>query len=235
MISGRIGMHTSPSYAEDIFVGSLNGVQFDGHPVSFVVEVAAKGVTVLCRKIAPRDPNPFLAPLSNRFDMGKDPIAYAKLRAQLIGELWPKVIEDVTKDGDGYQQARRAFGIMLGQHGTAMYFASRYVGGLESSRSHKGDKDAEKPLVVIPADRQRDALALMEEQVFSDEPFNFPPELYNQLAASHWDHWGTQVVERSDYPAHEVILLWQDRIMSRLMSPLTLARMHDNELKVKVE
>jgi len=75
VLSGRIGMHTSPCYAEDVFVGSLNGVQFDSHPLSFVVEVGAKGVTTLCRKITPRDPNPFLAPLSNRFD-------------ELDGQLW---------------------------------------------------------------------------------------------------------------------------------------------------
>ncbi|HWB49467.1 MAG TPA: 4-hydroxyphenylacetate 3-hydroxylase N-terminal domain-containing protein [Stellaceae bacterium] len=75
VISGRIGMHTSPCYAEDIFVGSLNGVQYDGHPVSFVVEIAAKGVTILCRRVAARERNPFLAPLSNRFD-------------ELDGTLW---------------------------------------------------------------------------------------------------------------------------------------------------
>jgi aromatic ring hydroxylase len=75
VVTGRIGMHTSPCYAEDIYVGSLTGLQLDGHAVSFVVEVAAKGVTTLCRKIAPRDPNPFLAPLSNRFD-------------ELDGTLW---------------------------------------------------------------------------------------------------------------------------------------------------
>jgi 4-hydroxyphenylacetate 3-monooxygenase len=68
VVSGRVGMHTSPSYAEDIYVGALCGLQLDGHPASFVVEVAAKGVTVLCRKIAARDPNPFLSPLSHRFD-----------------------------------------------------------------------------------------------------------------------------------------------------------------------
>jgi aromatic ring hydroxylase len=75
VLSGRIGMHTSPCYAEDIFVGSLCGVQLDGHPVSFVVEVGAKGVTTLCRKIAARDANPFLSPLSSRFD-------------ELDGTLW---------------------------------------------------------------------------------------------------------------------------------------------------
>jgi aromatic ring hydroxylase len=75
VISGRIGMHTSPCYAEDVFVGSLCGLQLDGHPVSFVVEVGAKGVTTLCRKIAARENSPFLAPLSNRFD-------------ELDGTLW---------------------------------------------------------------------------------------------------------------------------------------------------
>jgi 4-hydroxyphenylacetate 3-monooxygenase len=75
VLTGRIGMHTSPCYAEDVFVGSLNGMQLDGHPVSFVVEVGAKGVTTLCRKIAARDENPFLSPLSSRFD-------------ELDGQLW---------------------------------------------------------------------------------------------------------------------------------------------------
>jgi len=75
VLSGRVGMHTSPCYAEDVYVGSLCGVQYEGHAVSFVVEVGAKGVTTLCRKVAPRDPNPFIAPLSNRFD-------------ELDGQLW---------------------------------------------------------------------------------------------------------------------------------------------------
>ena len=43
--------------------------------MSFVVEIAAPGVTVLCRRIAAREANPFMAPLSNRFD-------------ELDGTLW---------------------------------------------------------------------------------------------------------------------------------------------------
>src|SRR6185295_951502 len=93
------------------------------------------------KKIATRSGEPGLAyatdedsrgidsdPLVNRFDMGKDPVAYAKMRAQIISELWPKVVDLVTKDGEGYQQARRAFGSLLMQYGRAMYFASRNVG-----------------------------------------------------------------------------------------------------------
>jgi hypothetical protein len=200
------------------------------------------------KKIASRSGEPGLAfasdedarnidpdPHSVRFDLGNDEVEYAKSQAKLVAESLPHVVEDMTKDGDGYQRARRAFSILLARHGEAMFDASRYVGGLYVSRSHKGDAKAAKPLEVVPASRQREALALLEEQVFSDKPFNFSPEIYGQLASSHWDHWGTQIDFRGDYPTHDMILMWQDRIVARLLSPLTLARLHDSELKVAAD
>jgi hypothetical protein len=171
-------------------------------------------------------------PLTSRYDLSDDIIEYAKTEAKLVAESWPKVIEELPSDGDGYQKARQAFNILIGRHGQVMFAASRYVGGLEVSRSHKGDDKAGPPLVVVPAKKQREALELVEAEVFSDKPFGFPPELYGYLASSQWDHWGVEPIERTDYPAHDVILMWQDRILSKLMSPLTLARIHDSELKV---
>ncbi len=75
VIRGRVGMHTSPAYAEDVYIGSLSGLDIGGRRASFIVPVGAKGVTVLCRRIATRDKNPFLAPLSNRYD-------------ELDGQMW---------------------------------------------------------------------------------------------------------------------------------------------------
>jgi hypothetical protein len=174
-------------------------------------------------------------PLSVRFDMSNNLIEYAKSQAKLVAESWPNVVDDMTKDGDGYQRARRAFGVLLARHGEVMFATARYIGGLHVSRSHKGDKDAPKPLEVVSAEKQREALALLEEQVFSDKPFSFPPDLYNQLAASQWEHWGSDIVERGDYPVHDIILMWQERIVSRLLSPLTLSRLYDSELKVPAD
>ena len=79
VLRGKIGMHTSPAYAEDVYVGSHNGVDRDGHRATFIVPVVAPGVTILCRKIAARPANTFLAPLSSRFD-------------ELDGQMW---LEDV--------------------------------------------------------------------------------------------------------------------------------------------
>ena len=79
VLSGKVGMHTSPVYAEDVYIGAHSGVDRDGHRATFVVPVNAPGVTVLCRKISARHANPFLAPLSHRFD-------------ELDGQMW---LEDV--------------------------------------------------------------------------------------------------------------------------------------------
>src|SRR5205814_6825837 len=55
VIRGRLGMHTSPAYAEDVYIGSLSGLAIEGHAASFIVPVNAPGITVLCRKIATRE------------------------------------------------------------------------------------------------------------------------------------------------------------------------------------
>jgi hypothetical protein len=154
------------------------------------------------------------------------------LRAQLIIEQWPTVLKESTKDGEGYQKARQAFGVLLANHGRAIYFASRYVGGLYVSRAHKGDANAAAPFTVVDPAKQREALTLVEEQAFSDKPFQFPPELYSHLASSRWSHWGSSIPLRSDFPVHEVIAMWQDRILEQLTSSLTLERLHDTELQL---
>jgi hypothetical protein len=174
-------------------------------------------------------------PLSNRFDLGNDAVEFAKQRAKIVAEVAPKLVDKVTKDGDGYQRVRQAFGVLLSEEGQSMYFASRFVGGVYVNRSHKGDPKGADPYVVTEPKKQRDALKLVEDLVFSDAPFQFPPSLYNHLAATKWSHWGSEVPARNDYPVHEVIALWQDRILQQLLSPLTLARICDSELKVPAD
>lgn len=68
VVSGKVGMHTSVPFAEEVYVGALGAVTCGDHQVTFVVPVAAAGVTVACRKSAARHQNPFIAPLSSRFD-----------------------------------------------------------------------------------------------------------------------------------------------------------------------
>ena len=179
-------------------------------------------------------------PLSNRFDLGSDPLEFAKSRAELVAQVMPLIADRMTakeKDGRarGYERVRQAFGVLLAAHGQAMHTASRLVGGLHTSRSHKGDANAPSPFRVVEPQKQRDALALIEQQMFSAQPFTFSPELYNQLVATNWTHWGSNPPDREDYPIHDAILMWQSRVLGRLLNPLTLDRIRDSELKVPAD
>lgn len=171
-------------------------------------------------------------PLTNRFDLGKDPLAYAQARTQLISDLLPGIVEKVTKPGEGYQRGRQAFGVLLGNYGQAVFLAARYIGGLEMNRDHKGESKERAPVVVVSVDKQRAALKFLEEKVFSDKPFEFPPELYNHLASTRWNHWGVTLPLRPDYAVHEMIAMWQDRVLDQLLSSTTLDRLSDSELRV---
>ncbi len=75
VLRGRIGMHTSPPYAEDVYVGALCGAEYDKQRATFVVPVNAPGVRVICRHVSVRDANPFVSPLGSRYD-------------ELDGQMW---------------------------------------------------------------------------------------------------------------------------------------------------
>jgi aromatic ring hydroxylase len=74
-ISGKVGMFTSPAYAEDVYIGANSACEHNGHRVTCVVPINAPGVAVLCRKISVRDANPFVSALSARND-------------ELDGQMW---------------------------------------------------------------------------------------------------------------------------------------------------
>mgnify|MGYP006267922963 CR=1 FL=1 len=204
-------------------------------------------------KIAARSGEPALAyatdedtesgdpdPLANRFDLGNDPLDFAKARAELVAQVMPVLVERMTapeKDGSvpGYQRVRQAFGVLLAAHGKAMDTAARLVGGLHTSRSHRGDAGAPPPFRVVEPAKQRAALDLLEKEMFAAGPFTFSPDLLNRLSATRWLHWGADNVGREDYPVHDAVLLWQDRVLGRLLDPLTLERIRDGELKVPAD
>jgi aromatic ring hydroxylase len=37
VLAGKIGMHTGPAYAEDVYVGAFSGVDIDGHRATYIV------------------------------------------------------------------------------------------------------------------------------------------------------------------------------------------------------
>lgn len=174
-----------------------------------------------------------LDPLVNRWDLGADPLEFAKQRREIVAGLWDKIANRVTKDGKGYQRVRRAFGTLIGEYGYTMFLASRYIGGQYHHRDHRGDENGRLPYVPVPAAKQREALQFLKEYALSDKAFDFPADLLNSLATTRWSDWGSSSGSstRLDYPVHNVILRNQNRILERLLYPTVLSRVQDTELK----
>ena len=84
----------------------------------------------------------------------------------------------------GYQRVRQAFARLLYEHGNAMYFASRYIGGQYHHRDHRGDENGRLPFVPVPAAKQREALEFLKEHALSDSTFDFSADLLNSLAVT---------------------------------------------------
>jgi hypothetical protein len=61
------------------------------------------------------------------------------------------------------------------------------------------------------------------------------PEIYNKLGWSNWSHWGREPSRSKEFPVHEVVLMWQERVIDQLLSGRTLTRLHDSELRAPTD
>lgn len=169
-------------------------------------------------------------PLSNRFDLGKDPLEFVKRQMTHSVDLLPEIVNRSVKDGQGYQRARQAFGLLFGEYWRAAQYAARFPGGVTVNRDHKGTPNARIPFQPIEPGRQREAMKLVVESAFAAPKIDGPS--LNYLAATRWNHWGLVELNRLDYPIHATVEKMQARMLRQLVSPLVLNRIVDSEFKV---
>jgi hypothetical protein len=204
------------------------------------------------RKIASRSSEPLLAydtdedagigggpfdmdPVVNRFDFGRDPLKYYAHRVKLADEIWANMEEKLEKPGEGYQVLRRSFNTALGQAGYSLYLTSKYIGGVYHYRDHVGDPGSRLPFQPVPAAKQKEALDLLGEKLFSPKTFQFSPRLLNKLASPRFSNFEDFLSMRTrfDMPIHETILSLQNGVLDRVYHPIVLNRILDSEVKVK--
>src|SRR5262249_13314006 len=147
----------------------------------------------------------------------------AQDRMVLSEDLLKGLSTRVVNEGEGYQRARVAFSILLSQYGNGAYLISKYVGGEHVHRDHRGDLKGRDPLVPVSHAKQREALKFLQEHIFSDKQFQFPPELLRRLAVERWYHWGA-MPGSTDFPLNERILGIQRVAMNQLFSASVLRR-----------
>ncbi|HET7224921.1 MAG TPA: zinc-dependent metalloprotease [Candidatus Eisenbacteria bacterium] len=179
-----------------------------------------------------------LDPRSNIFDLGNDPLGFAKDRTAYIQSLWRngKLPERILgKEGD-YPTLRRAMDTLLAQYATALGMAVKYVGGQYNNRLHHNQDGA--PLVPVPAARQRDAIDFLARRAFAADAFSASPQLLNELAPDRWSHWGmpsafgSGPASRLDYNYNDRVLAIQSALLGALTAPNLMARVREAESHV---
>jgi hypothetical protein len=200
------------------------------------------------RKIASRAAEPQLAydtdedagfapgldmdPVVNRFDLGTDPLKYYAHRVGLAREVWANMEQRLERPGEGYQVLRRSFNSALGQTANSLFMASKYIGGMYHYRSHVGDPGNRLPFEPVPAEKQKQALNLLRDNLFAPAAFQFKPQLLNKLENERFIDFNTFTPGRMDVPVHQIVLSLQRQVLDRIFLPTVLSRIQDSELRV---
>ncbi|MBW4420623.1 MAG: zinc-dependent metalloprotease [Myxacorys californica WJT36-NPBG1] len=175
----------------------------------------------------------FLDPKVNAFDMSGDLLTYSQWQMENARKMWDRINTRYPGEGQSFNEVRVAFNAVFDYYFQYATFLGEYVGGQFFNRYKYGDAKGRLPFEPVPIEQQRLALATLQKNVFSEEPFQFSPDLLNKLAPSRWSHWGTQPSVTLDYPIHDNILFLQSIVLYDLLSPQRLARLRDAELKTQ--
>ncbi len=171
-------------------------------------------------------------PLTNRWDLGADPLAYAKERTELMKRIRKDLVKRAVDQGERYHRLRRAMDMQFWQTAWSAGLAARFVGGEYLNRDHRGDPGERPALVPVPAEKQREALRWICDEILSGRYFQFEPELLQKLAPNFWadDFW--DILDGYDYPVLENTLSVQVRAILALTAPSRLERVVNSARKL---
>ncbi|HEX3550830.1 MAG TPA: zinc-dependent metalloprotease [Candidatus Elarobacter sp.] len=173
-------------------------------------------------------------PRIQAFDLSSDPLRYVQEQMRIDDDVTARLARRYPGDTRSYQDLRAGLVTVLNNELGNALLAAKYVGGIYTSRAHRGQPGAPLPFQPIPRAQQRRAFDLLDRSVLSSNAFRFPPELLNEAAPTRYGvHWGANSVRRSDFPVREVIAELQDDVIGAMFSPVNLGRIADQEVKVR--
>jgi hypothetical protein len=174
----------------------------------------------------------FLDPAANVFDLSSDMLQYSQWQLDNAIAMWEHLESHSPRAGEGYDQVRQMFETIFGYYQNNAENITLYIGGQSFNRNRIGDPNGRLPFEPIPVNQQREALNTLQKYVFSEEAFQFSPQLLNKLAPSRWQDWGNPDVNSTlEYRIGDRILWLQKSILEEILAPTRLVRLRDLELK----
>jgi hypothetical protein len=172
-------------------------------------------------------------PRIQRFDLSNDPLAFAREQFTIDDDIAANLTHHYPGDTRSYQDLRQTLISVLNNDLANISVAARYIGGLYTSRSHRGQAGGVSPFEQIPRAEQRRAFALLDRYVLSARALDYSPVLLNDVAPIRFgaDDWSSGGVRRTDFPVREIVAQLQDDAIAAMFNPATISRIANASLK----
>ena len=161
-------------------------------------------------------------------DLSNDQIGYSIDRFKLVDNMMESIKTQFAKEGESYQEMRRAYYILSGQRATAGNVISRFIGGVYVDRAMVGQEGGTKPYTPVSFEDQKRAMNALKTYVFAPNAFDAPNDLYNYLALQRRGYNFFSGPE--DPKIHRQVLNYQRGVLIHILHPNTLQRITDSEL-----
>jgi hypothetical protein len=169
-------------------------------------------------------------PRISAFDLSNDPLAFDTNQFAVVDALIGKLDRAFPHDGRSYAEERSAFLTIMRTYATASMLSAKYVGGVYTSRAHRGQTGASPPLTAVPRSVSRRAFGMIADHLFSSRALRFSPRLLADLGANHFGGEG-EVLDRPDFPISDFVAQLQDAVTFELFSPEVMSRLADQPLR----
>jgi hypothetical protein len=169
-------------------------------------------------------------PLTTRFDLGDDPLAYFRQQFALARELWRLTQARRLAPEDDYGLYRRNLERGLAQMQFAIPGIAKYLGGIYVNRDRAGSG---RPLLTpVEIERQREALRLLTREVLASDSFRFDPQFMRRLGIDQFSRLEGGAARSPDFSLPEAVARLQRSTLDALMSEALAQRLADAEPKL---
>ena len=197
-------------------------------------------------RIAGRSAEPLLAygtdedafigidPESLPFDLGSDPVVFAKKRVAIARELLQRQETRHLRPDQDYNILKRSVSYALGDVTRAAYVLARQIGGVRTVRDAPGT--GRDPLTPVPVAEQRAALDVITGSLLAADSFRLSPALQRKLGADFSERLDAITglgsgSAQTDYSASEQVLGLQRALLGYLMSDAVATRLLESTEK----
>lgn len=170
-------------------------------------------------------------PFISTYDLSNDPLAFDANQFAVASGLIRDLDRSYPRDDRSYYDERQAFFTIMRVYVRAEALTCKFIGGVRTSRTHRGQAGGGPPLRSISREDQRRAFSLLAEHVFSVHSFSYPPLLLNDLGEDHYQHWNATPPTSPNFPIATYVASLQDDAIRRLFDPEVMLRITDREIE----